>query len=247
VDRIDGVTSPANGFPVLLMKGLPAAAGAAAAAEPPASGAADDSDVWVYSTGLAKRTFTAQQRRDLAAQGQALDDGSYPIETAEDLHNAASLARSGHGNVAGAKRLIAKMARKLGVPNPLKKPKPKAGAAKTVAEGGTGVDTGAQDGRIAKLVQAEVAKALQPHEEREQALEAELAKANAKIAEFAAMPIPGGPVLRAVTPQESSAKKTELLVKAEEYEELARQVSDPERSANFAKLAAQKRAEAAKA
>ena len=66
-----------------------------------------------------KRKFTADQRRKAAAAGHALDDGSYPIESKEDLGNAAHLARSGHGNVSGAKALIRRRAKELGVANPL--------------------------------------------------------------------------------------------------------------------------------
>lgn len=67
-----------------------------------------------------KRDIDTATRRRLAKEGKALPDGSYPIESKEDLHNAAILARSGHGNVAAAKRLIARRAKELGVPNPLK-------------------------------------------------------------------------------------------------------------------------------
>jgi hypothetical protein len=66
-----------------------------------------------------KRKIDTATRRRLASEGKALSDGSYPIANAEDLHNAAILARSGHGNVAGAKRLIARRAKELGVANPL--------------------------------------------------------------------------------------------------------------------------------
>ena len=66
-----------------------------------------------------KRTFTTEQRRKAADAGHALADGSYPIENTGDLDNAAILAASGHGNVSGAKRLIARRAKELGVANPL--------------------------------------------------------------------------------------------------------------------------------
>lgn len=66
-----------------------------------------------------KKDYSAQERRDMAGQGHALDDGSYPIRNATDLHNAAVLARSGHGDVAGAKKLIARRAKDLGVANPM--------------------------------------------------------------------------------------------------------------------------------
>lgn len=66
-----------------------------------------------------KKFHSAKNRRRLAASGNALPDGSYPIGDAEDLKNAAILARSGHGNVGGAKRLISRRAKELGVKNPL--------------------------------------------------------------------------------------------------------------------------------
>ena len=73
-----------------------------------------------YSSDWVEKKFhSAKNRRSLAAQGKALPNESYPIEDKEDLGNAATLARSGHGDVGAAKRLIARRARQLGVPNPL--------------------------------------------------------------------------------------------------------------------------------
>ena len=69
--------------------------------------------------GVYKRDVSAAERRALAGRGHALSDGSYPIANTEDLHNAAILARSGHGNVSGARALIARRAKELGVANPL--------------------------------------------------------------------------------------------------------------------------------
>jgi hypothetical protein len=80
---------------------------------------AAEAEVW-------KRDIDTATRRRLASEGKALPNLSYPIENAEDLQNAATLARSGHGDVAGAKRLISHRARELGVPNPLKGAKKKA-------------------------------------------------------------------------------------------------------------------------
>ena len=66
-----------------------------------------------------KRDVSTAERRSLASQGHALSDGSYPIANAGDLHNAAHLASTGHGNVEGARALIARRAKELGVANPL--------------------------------------------------------------------------------------------------------------------------------
>jgi hypothetical protein len=68
---------------------------------------------------IQKKFHSAANRRKLAQQGKALPNESYPIEDTEDLKNAATLARSGHGDVGAAKRLIARRARALGVKNPL--------------------------------------------------------------------------------------------------------------------------------
>ena len=68
---------------------------------------------------VGKRKFTAEQRRRLAREGKALPDGSYPIDSAADLEPAAILARSGHGDVPAAERLIARRAEELGQPDPL--------------------------------------------------------------------------------------------------------------------------------
>ena len=73
-----------------------------------------------YSPDWVEKKFhSAKNRRSLAAQGNALPDGSYPINDPEDLHSAAVLARSGHGDAAAAKRLIARRAKAMGVSNPL--------------------------------------------------------------------------------------------------------------------------------
>lgn len=91
-----------------------------------------DDDAKKAEAGVYKRDIDTATRRRLAGEGKALGDGSYPIENKEDLHNAAILARSGHGNVSGAKRLIARRASELGVSNPLD-----SSAKKTDASGGT--------------------------------------------------------------------------------------------------------------
>ena len=80
--------------------------------------AVDEAERAVY-----KRDIGASDRRRIAGEGNAVvgSDGhiSYPIENTGDLQNAATLARSGHGDAAAARRLIARRARELGVSNPL--------------------------------------------------------------------------------------------------------------------------------
>ena len=66
-----------------------------------------------------KRDIDTAERKRLASEGKALPNLSYPIANAEDLGNAATLARSGHGDVSGAKALIRRRAKELGVANPL--------------------------------------------------------------------------------------------------------------------------------
>lgn len=83
---------------------------------------------WVEKMHIQKKFHTMESRRKSAAKGHALPNNSYPIEDTEDLKNAATLARTGHGDVAAAKRLIARRARDFGVPNPLTK---KEGVAKS--------------------------------------------------------------------------------------------------------------------
>ena len=73
-----------------------------------------DAEAEVY-----KRDVSTAERRTLASAGHALPDGSYPIANASDLHNAAHLASTGHGNAEAAKKLIARRAKELGVSNPL--------------------------------------------------------------------------------------------------------------------------------
>jgi hypothetical protein len=72
-----------------------------------------------FENAIFKRDIDTATRKRLASEGKALSDESYPIENKEDLKNAAILARSGHGNVSGARALIARRAKELGVANPM--------------------------------------------------------------------------------------------------------------------------------
>lgn len=60
-------------------------------------------------------TFSAKQRRQLAASGAAMDDGSYPIRNASDLDNAIHAIGRGSGSHAAIKAHIVKRAKALGL------------------------------------------------------------------------------------------------------------------------------------
>lgn len=75
--------------------------------------------LYAAEAAVYKRNVSTAERRSLASEGNALSDGSYPIANTGDLHNAAHLARTGHGNAEGAKRLIRRWAEDHGVANPL--------------------------------------------------------------------------------------------------------------------------------
>lgn len=80
----------------------------------------------VIGKSSVSESFTAQQRRDLAAKGYAMKDGSFPIRNAEDLKNAVhDIGRCSHPEL--AKKHIIKRARALGkmslIPDEWKKSK----------------------------------------------------------------------------------------------------------------------------
>lgn len=65
-----------------------------------------------------KRTFTAEERKDAAASGAAMKDGSYPIENTSDLENAIR-AFGRAKNKPAAKRHIIRRAKALGATDEL--------------------------------------------------------------------------------------------------------------------------------
>jgi hypothetical protein len=199
-------------------------------------------DVVKAEEDVYKRTFTAEQRRQLASEGKALSDGSYPIETVEDLDNAASLARSGHGNVAGAKALIARRAKALGVPNPLDDDGKSSKSVADIAEQETTVDdvTQGDDGQIAKAVEAAVTKALEPLHKRVAELESANKAQADELAKVKATPIPGGPVLSAnARPQGAPQVNSDLIAKAEDMRRKADQAINPADAAGYRQYARQ--------
>ena len=183
--------------------------------------------------GLAKAKHSAAGRRKLAEAGNALSDGSYPIADEHDLKSAAILAQSGHGDVEGAKRLIGRRAKELGVKNPLDDNGKDDTAKSQIAPGGTDVDTvtkGSDD--LQKAVADAVAKAVAPLKEQVDLFSGELAKVKAQ-------PLPGGPVLsrnvQVKTPQGVASE--DWAAKAAYFRDMAEQVTDRVTADGYRKLA----------
>jgi hypothetical protein len=201
-------------------------------------------------TYLSKRKVSAAERRRLAESGHALPDGSYPVENEEDLHNAAILARSGHGDVAAAKRLIAKRAKELGVANPLANDMSKDGEMPEAKQDNTETSPAQEapevtpdtpvEKSIAELVQEEVAKAVQPLDERNKALEAEMAL-------LKSTPIPGGPMVTVPGSQRTDAQRASHLAEAQRYDSLAKSISGNQELTRYYEEKAAEARQAAKA
>jgi len=182
---------------------------------------------------LSKAKHSADDRKKLAEQGNALSDGSYPIADEEDLKSAAILAQSGHGDVDGAKRLIGRRSKELGVKNPLEGSDNDGDASKSqIAPEGTTVDTVTQTGDLTEVVKAAVAKAVEPIEKLRQELEATLAKVKAT-------PVPGGPVLshNVQVKAPGGIVREDYAAKAAYYREMAETVTDRETADGYRKLA----------
>lgn len=166
---------------------------------------------------LIKRKVSADERKSLAKEGKALPDGSYPIANAEDLKNAAILARSGHGDTGAAKRLIARRAKELGVPNPLANDK---GAEPDVKETPAAEEPQVNE-ELEALVKSAVAEQIKPYEAANEELRAELEQLKATA-------IPGGPVMTAPEGARNEKRRGEELQKAAYFRRMAGEVNEPE-------------------
>lgn len=94
------------------------ASGAAVKAEKKPTQDDNDGDDWQDDDDVNKRDFSAAQRRDAAASGQAMSDGSFPIKNAGDLDNAIKLAGKAK-NPGKARAFIARRAKALGLTSKL--------------------------------------------------------------------------------------------------------------------------------
>lgn len=72
-------------------------------------------DIGLVTLAATPPSETASGRREAADEGDALPDGSYPIKSKRQLHSAAVLAASHHGDWKAAQSLIRRKAPKFGV------------------------------------------------------------------------------------------------------------------------------------
>lgn len=218
----------------------------------------------------AHRKFSTADRKKYAAAGHALPDGSYPIPDADALRRAAILARSGHGDVAAAKKLIARRAKELGVPNPLADNDNKTSkSVPTQMDGyGSGAGKPGQDrGAKPDIPSADdpetdeseggeheptppgdsngtevVSKAV---EEATAPLKDELNLVKEQLAKLMNTPIPGGPALTAPPASRRIRDREELLAKAARSEHLAEVIPEQDMKQYYRTVAAEARAAAA--
>jgi DnaJ-class molecular chaperone len=193
----------------------------------------EDRLAWVAKGG---RNYSAGERKQMADDGRALPDGSYPVNDEHDLHSAAILQRSGHGDVKAAAKHIGKRARELGVANPLDGDTAKGQIAK---EGAT-VDTETQTGDLTEVVKAAVTEAAAPLLKRVDDLESSNKALAAELAKVKATPVPGGPVMSAAG--QAKPPGDDHAVKALRYERQAAELADPREADLYRQLAAQERA-----
>ena len=193
-------------------------------------------DRWLWAVVAKGRDYSAAERKEMAGDGRALPDGSYPINDEHDLNSAAILARSGHGDVAAATKHIGKRAKELGVANPLDNDTSKSQIAPEVPD----VDTETQEtGGLTKAVEDAIAKATAPLQKRVDDLESSNKALDAELAKVKATPVPGGPVLsrNVQVKQAGSVVNEDWAAKAAYYRDMAEQVTDRPTADGYRKLA----------
>lgn len=172
---------------------------------------------------IAKRDFSAAERRTAAADGSAMPDGSFPIQNKDHLKDAIRLA--GHAkDPAAAKAHIKKRAKALGatdmIPDSWKSDGSKDAEPDTTKT--TDADT-ASKGELAELVKTAVTEATEPLKEQVKAMSEDNATLKAELAKVQATAVPGGPVRRATT---ASSGTGEQVDKAARYRAIADATTD---------------------
>lgn len=110
-DTLTGPGSSGNGAPAA------GTAGVAPGSETPDSGSSGNTAAGMRSAFDAvayERRYDTAQREQMAKDGEAMPDGSFPIATKDDVHSAIILWQSGHGATQSAKDFIIKRAKALG-------------------------------------------------------------------------------------------------------------------------------------
>jgi hypothetical protein len=64
-------------------------------------------DLWSGSA-FAKKDYNSKQRQQMASRGQAMEDGSFPIANAKDLHNAIQSVGRASSYEAAKKHIISR-------------------------------------------------------------------------------------------------------------------------------------------
>lgn len=239
--RVDGVRRPASGLPILLMKAV--SASGAVNEKPDIAGA---------------ETILSKLAQLIIAEAQEMAAGEFSEVCDIDLlAQAAHLMlcfRSGEQmnaemSKAELRSEVAKQAEELGVtiqfPVTKESDMPETPATPEdtqtpPAETPEVTPDAPVEKSLGDLVKEEVAKAVQPLEERNQALEAEMAL-------LKSTPIPGGPMVTAPGGQVNESAKATNLAQAQHFDNLAKDISgNPELTRYYQERAAEAR-QAAKA
>jgi len=189
---------------------------------------------------VGKRAFSKGERKSLAKKGHAMSDGSYPIETREDVDNAIRLSGSGDASKSAVRAHIREQAARIGASDMI--PDSWSGdsggdtdkSATADASKATGPSTEASRG----LLTAEHVKTLIAEATAER--DAKIAALSERLDKALAAPAPGGPVILAPS-QGGSTQPSQVqsdLAKAAHYRATAARATDPTVKAGYEREAA---------
>lgn len=187
-----------------------------------------------------KRAFSKGERKALAKKGHAMSDGSYPIETREDVDNAIRLSGSGDASKSAVRAHIREQAARIGASDMI--PDSWSGDSDGDTDKSATVDTskatGEPTGNAKGLLTAEHVKTLIAEATAER--DAKIAALETRLDKALAAPAPGGPVILApstgANPQQTEAVKAAAL--AAHYRATAAKATDPTVKAGYEREAA---------